>query len=442
MEFRSIISAFRDRFIDFLFGQERQKANISVGQHLLYVLSEEEKLAILDKIFPNLTAASTLVHIECPVSTPLEDPFHLRGWIASSKQIKKIWLVSSPDTKLAFEVRPDVAELFPVYQFVKGFSCKVEKKLIGSTIKLGYRTDKGDFTHIAMLALGESAEVRRQEKINKLARIAPYLICPACGSSFDQGKPIFDNLQAGHLNCGKCNSSYCYSPENYNFLPEDFKKQFDIVDTENVSSHEFDPLARSIIGKFSDGLILDCGAGYHRLEYPNVINLEVAEYTSTDILAVNEKLPFRDETFDAIFSFAVLEHVKDPFRSAQEIIRVLKRGGILYCVVPFLQPVHGYPNHFYNMTSQGLCNLFDRKNIEIVDYRVPVSGLPVWTLSWLLRSWANGLDNKTRENFLTMTVRDLIGEPADYLGQDFVSKLGKEKQFEIAATTMVIGQKK
>lgn len=225
-------------------------------------------------------------------------------------------------------------------------------------------------------------------------------------------------------------------------MPEDFKKQFDIVDSENVSSHELDPLSKALIGKFSEGLILDCGAGSHHFEYPNVINVEVTAYSSTDVLAVNEKLPFRDEIFDAVFSFAVLEHVKDPFLSAQEIVRVLKKEGILYCIVPFLQPVHGYPNHFYNMTSQGLRNLFDKKNITVLDYRVPVSGLPIWTLSWLLRSWADGLDRETRENFLGMRVQDLIGNPSDYLNQDFVSTLEGGKNLEIASTTMIIGKKR
>jgi hypothetical protein len=26
--------------------------------------------------------------------------------------------------------------------------------------------------------------------------------------------------------------------------------------------------------------------------------------------------------------------------------------------VPFLQPLHGYPHHYYNMTGEGLRNLF------------------------------------------------------------------------------------
>jgi len=124
----------------------------------------------------------------------------------------------------------------------------------------------------------------------------------------------------------------------------------------------------------------------------------------------------------------------------KEISRVLKKGGTLYCVVPFLQPVHGYPNHFYNMTSQGLHNLFD-KYLEIKETDVPLSGVPIWTLSWFLKSWTNGLDDKTRSDFLNMRVSDLIGDPIDYLTQDFVQNLPKETNFELACTTMILAKK-
>jgi hypothetical protein len=37
----------------------------------------------------------------------------------------------------------------------------------------------------------------------------------------------------------------------------------------------------------------------------------------------------------------------------------LKPGGELICAVPFRSLYHGYPHHYYNMTHQGLGNLFD-----------------------------------------------------------------------------------
>jgi hypothetical protein len=73
--------------------------------------------------------------------------------------------------------------------------------------------------------------------------------------------------------------------------------------------------------------------------------------------------------------------------------------------VPQLQPVHGYPHHYYNMTAQGLRALFDR-DLTIDDHLVVDSILPIWSLTWIVQSWAAGLDGKTREQFLDLTLRN------------------------------------
>jgi hypothetical protein len=75
-----------------------------------------------------------------------------------------------------------------------------------------------------------------------------------------------------------------------------------------------------------------------------------------------------------------VDAVKDPFRASLEISRVLKNNGELYCVVPHLQAVHGYPDHYYNMTSRGLGNLFS-SDLKITEQKVISSGLPIYTLT-------------------------------------------------------------
>lgn len=47
-----------------------------------------------------------------------------------------------------------------------------------------------------------------------------------------------------------------------------------------------------------------------------------------------ETLPYEDATFDAIVSHDVFEHVRSPIRTIRECKRVLKTGGILFCVFP------------------------------------------------------------------------------------------------------------
>jgi SAM-dependent methyltransferase len=45
-------------------------------------------------------------------------------------------------------------------------------------------------------------------------------------------------------------------------------------------------------------------------------------------------LPFRDNSFDAVFSHALLEHLKEPVRASAEMKRVLKPGGRLGVCTP------------------------------------------------------------------------------------------------------------
>jgi len=227
----------------------------------------------------------------------------------------------------------------------------------------------------------------------------------------------------------------------FDCMPEDADSIHGIIDTENISAHAYDGHAIEIIESLSgEGLVLDCGAGKRPTYYVNVINFDPVPYETTDVVGVGEMLPFKDASFEAVFSLNVLEHVRDPFRCAKEIARVLKPGGKLYCVVPFMSPYHGYPDHYYNMTASGLANLF-RGSLEIERQDVIASGLPIFSLTWILRNWADGLSGESKSAFLSQKVEDLIGDPESYLDQPFVRELSREKNFELGATTALWGKK-
>jgi len=229
-------------------------------------------------------------------------------------------------------------------------------------------------------------------------------------------------------------------PTYYDYLTEELRTRFNIIDTDAVSSHGYDPFGMNLINENSDGMVLDCGAGRRPIYFDNVVNFEIVNYDTTDVRGVGEVLPFIDGAFDAVISIAVLEHVKDPFQCAKEISRVLKPGGKLMCCVPFLQPMHGYPHHYYNMTSQGLQNLFV-DDLTIDEVAVYESILPISSLTWILRSWADGLQGATRKNFLDMKVADLIGQPGTYLDKPFVKELSKAKNLELASATVIFAHK-
>lgn len=115
---------------------------------------------------------------------------------------------------------------------------------------------------------------------------------------------------------------------------------------------------------------------------------------------------------------------------------MLKPGGDLMCCVPLLQPVHVYPHHYYNMTKEGLANLFGDQ-INVLKHEVPDSTLPIWSLQWILSSWSQGLTDKTRDDFLNLRVADLLQRPEVYLQEPFVRELDQEKNMELASATVI-----
>ena len=183
-----------------------------------------------------------------------------------------------------------------------------------------------------------------------------------------------------------------------NFLTDELRNAAGIVATNNVSSNKYDPQVEKIIETYHDGLVLDCGAGLRDTYFSNVINFEIVDYDTTDVLGVGEQLPFKDNSFDAVISIAVLEHVRNPFECANEISRVLKPGGELYCCVPFLQPLHGYPNHYFNATHQGIRRLFE-DHLNVRSVTVPNSTHPIWSLTWILQTWRMLCQWKRGETF-------------------------------------------
>ena len=227
----------------------------------------------------------------------------------------------------------------------------------------------------------------------------------------------------------------------FDVLTPELRSTFGVIDTKNISSNDYDGDTVALIASHPDGLLLDCGAGSRSTYYDNVFNYEIASYPSTDVIGVAERLPFADDSFDAVFSYAVLEHVKQPFLAAREISRVLKPHGVLRVVVPFLQPLHGFPSHYFNMTQYGLATLFENE-IEIEKQFVgPFLG-PIWTMYTLLRAWHLGLPAPLREPFLDLTLRELLIHPVHQLDRDFVTELSEEASFEIASATGLVGRKR
>jgi SAM-dependent methyltransferase len=116
------------------------------------------------------------------------------------------------------------------------------------------------------------------------------------------------------------------------------------------------------------GLVLNAGCGVRRISLPNatkILGLDIEPGENVDVVASLENVPFPDNHFDSIVNIAVLEHCERPWKVIAELNRVLKTGGVLLCVVPFMQPVHLYPGDYYRYTEDGLKFLLEDNNFDI-----------------------------------------------------------------------------
>lgn len=131
-------------------------------------------------------------------------------------------------------------------------------------------------------------------------------------------------------------------------LGENFKSQEEYL---TYLRHFFAyKLADEKISSGSSILEIGCGSGYGtKLLSKNaekIIGLDVDKKTVEQISKKNGsekcifefydgmKIPYKDESFDAVVSFQVIEHIKDDKNIIKEISRVLRPGGILLMATP------------------------------------------------------------------------------------------------------------
>ncbi len=121
----------------------------------------------------------------------------------------------------------------------------------------------------------------------------------------------------------------------------------------------------------SETKILEVGSGYRRLD-KKVINMDLMMFPNVDVVGDGHSLPFKDASFDTVWMEAVLEHVRRPMDVVAESHRVLKEGGYIYAVAPFVTTYHGYPHDYFRYSRQGLGELFTQfREMESGVYRGP-----------------------------------------------------------------------
>lgn len=188
---------------------------------------------------------------------------------------------------------------------------------------------------------------------------------------------------------------------------------------------------------------MDLGCGFRSELYSNCLYVEVYPSLTADVIvAPTCSYPFQTDAFDGIGCFAVLEHVTDPWAVVAEIHRMLRPGGRCFIDWPFLQPMHGYPSHYYNATRQGLEQMFAGK-FEIELCRTEPFQMPDFTISWVLGKFVHDLPPEKQATIKGMTVGELIAQPPNGdFWRGILTGLPDSSISEFACGNTLIGRKK
>lgn len=219
--------------------------------------------------------------------------------------------------------------------------------------------------------LSDSLEEMNMQKTLENAWYSEILVCPDCGNTL----AVSDEI--------KCD--YCQFHDESGLdlraqQPNPLKIEHHRVPTKHATSilkkvNLFRPSisykgpnaardSREFMSVIVDQLkphskILDLGCGPRDQSIPvNHLNHQYVgvDFTNpaADFLADAHSIPFQDNSFDCVLSYAVLEHLHDPYIAIREIHRVLKPDGIYVGSVSQGEPYH---QSYFHMTPWGFLSL-------------------------------------------------------------------------------------
>ena len=142
-----------------------------------------------------------------------------------------------------------------------------------------------------------------------------------------------------------------------------------------------------------------------------IVGVDIYASKTVDVICDAHYLPFEEETFDAVWIQAVLEHVVEPQVVIQEIFRILKPGGLVYAETPFMQQVHEGPYDFTRFTVLGHRYLF--KKFESISYGA--NGGPEIVMAWSIKYLAWAITNNSFFGKIVGTATSFILRPLKIL---------------------------
>ena len=171
-----------------------------------------------------------------------------------------------------------------------------------------------------------------------------------------------------------------------------------------------------------------------------LIGFDVYATPLTQFVADGHQIPLTDQSADAVWVQAVLEHVLNPWHVVEEIYRVLKPEGVVYAETPFMQQVHEGAYDFTRFTESGHRWLF--RKFDLID-----SGA-IWgpgeVLLWTIGYASRGIFRSRRAASLARTlffwvryIDKLIPERYVVDSASGVYFMGRKSQRELAPQEIV-----
>ncbi len=362
----------------------------------------------------------------------VRSPFVVAGWLIPAPRNPLVEIRVEVDGQLRARAatglkRQDVADAFPdeAGALWSGFAAEVFiDDLADRKVSVEVK---------AVLADGEISVDRFQARVKGFDRLVSrrptnwrygdILACPLCLGSLQETESCFQ--------CPRCERDF-YKRRG---TPV-FTRAGEVVLSHLLVANPTNPNAEehtTLIKDLANGLVLDLGAGNPRESehFPNVVFHEFVQYAHTDVVSVCDRLPYREGIFDAVISKAAFEHLARPWEMADEIYRVLKPGGFVTVDTAFMQPLHGDPYHFFNMTIEGAREIFQR-------FKIVRCGIkPYQTPAYALRMQMDIM----LEHLRSEDWRKRITAWRDSLGDDFDNALDAKGRERLAAGVFFEGTK-